>query len=83
MKNNNKQLVIYQTKNRAIEFRGDFERETIWGDINQIADIFALKNPAISKHLKNIYKEGELDKKATVSILETVRIEEKRKIIVR
>lgn len=80
-KNISKQLVIYQAKNGAIEFRGDFERETIWGNINQIAKVFSVQKAAISKHLKNIYKEGELDKKATVSILETVQIEGKRKIM--
>ena len=75
-----KQLVIYQGKNGAIEFRGDFDKETIWGSLNQIADAFGVQKAAISKHLKNIYKEGELDKKATVSILETVQTEGKRKV---
>jgi len=78
--NKQKQIVIYQAKSGAIEFRGDFERETVWGSINQIADVFGVQKAAISKHLKNIYKEGELDKKATVSILETIQIEGKREI---
>ncbi len=50
-KNISKQLVIYQAKNGAIEFRGDFERETIWGNINQIAKVFSVQKAAISKHL--------------------------------
>ena len=81
MKNNQqKQVMIYQSKSGQIEFRGDFERETIWGNINQIADVFGVQKAAISKHLKNIYKERELDKKATVSILETVQTEGKREV---
>ncbi len=79
-KETQEKLVLYQAKNGAIEFRGDFERDTIWGNINQIAEVFGVQKPAISKHLKNIYKEGELDKKGTVSILETVQIEGKRKV---
>jgi hypothetical protein len=75
-----KQLIIYQAKSGQIEFRGDFERDTIWGSINQIADIFGVQKAAVSKHLKNIYKEGELDKKTTVSKMETVQIEGKREI---
>jgi len=75
-----KQLIIYQARNGAIEFRGDFERETIWGNINQIAELFSVQKAAISKHLKNIYVDGELEKKATVSILETVQTEGKRKV---
>ena len=77
MKNNqHKQSVIFQARNGRIEFRGDFEHETIWGNINQIAQLFGVKKAAISKHFKNIYKEGEINKKATVSILETVQREE-------
>ena len=45
MKNKNfNQLVIYQAKNGAIEFRGDFERDTVWGNLNQIAQLFGRVN---------------------------------------
>jgi Fic family protein len=73
-------IEIYQTKNGEIQFRGDFSAETIWGNINQIAELFDVQKAAISKHLKNIYESGELNKKATVSILETVQKEGKRDI---
>jgi len=75
-----KEVAIYQAKSGAIEFRGDFEQDTIWGNLNQIADLFDVQKPAISKHLKNIYKEGELEKESTVSILETVQTEGEREI---
>jgi len=73
-------LMIYQSKSGAIELRGDFGRETIWGNLNQIAELFGVQKAAVSKHLNNIYKDGELNKKATVSILETVQKEGKREI---
>ena len=38
------QLVIYQVKNGAIEFCGDFERDTVWGNLNQIAQLFGKVN---------------------------------------
>jgi len=66
----NKDLVIYQTKNGAIEFRGDFRKETIWATQAQIAELFGVKRPAITKHLKNIFGSGELNEKAVCSILE-------------
>ncbi|PIR75341.1 MAG: death-on-curing protein [Candidatus Magasanikbacteria bacterium CG_4_9_14_0_2_um_filter_42_11] len=75
-----KQLAIYQAKNGAIAFRGDLEHDTIWGNLNQISDLFDVQKPAISKHLKHIYESGELDKKTTVSILETVQKEGKRMV---
>ncbi|AML49240.1 death-on-curing protein [Coxiella burnetii] len=72
--------VIYQAKSGKIAFRGDLERDTVWGNLQQIADLFGVQKSAISKHLKNLYKGGELEKKATVSILETVQMEGNRRI---
>ena len=71
------ETLIYQSKTGKIEFRGDFKKDTVWGSLNQIAELFGVQKAAISKHLHNIYRTKELDKKATVSILETVQIEEK------
>lgn len=79
-KNQQNQLVIYQTKSGKIEFRGDLEHDTIWGNLQQIVDLFGVQKPAISKHLKNIYREGELNKRATISILETVQKEGTRQV---
>ncbi len=76
---NAKDIVIYQAKNGQIEFRGDFERNTIWGSINQIGELFGVQKAAVAKHMKNIFYDKELDKKATVSILETVQMEGTRK----
>lgn len=77
---NETNLVIYQAKNGQIEFRGDFERNTIWGSINQIGELFGVQKAAVSKHMKNIFNDKELDKEATVSILETVQMEGRRKV---
>ena len=64
------QLVIYQAPSGAIELRGDFDRETIWATQANIADLFGTQRPAITKHLRNIFKEKELDEKSVCSILE-------------
>ena len=73
-------VVIYQAKNGAIELRGDWEKETIWANLNQIADLFDVQKSAISKHLKNIFDSEELPKMTTVSKMETVQAEGKRTI---
>ena len=65
------QSLIYQAKDGAIELRLDKKNETILANLNQIADLFAVQKAAISKHLNNIFKEGELEEKVVVSILET------------
>ncbi len=73
-------VVIYQAKNGAIELRGDAQKETLWATQAQMAEIFSVGSQAITKHLGNIYKEGELSKKATCSKLEQVQKEGSRTI---
>jgi hypothetical protein len=46
------------------------ENETVWLTQAQIAELFGTKRPAITKHLNNIYKTGELEEDNTCSILE-------------
>ncbi len=76
----NQKMVIYQTKSGALELRGDIEGETIWATQAEIAKIFAVNSQAISKHIKNIYKEGELNTSATCSKMEQVRLEGNREV---
>jgi len=64
------QIIIYQAPSGAIELRGDFDKETIWASQANIADLFGTQRPAITKHLRNIFKEKELDEKSVCSILE-------------
>ena len=45
--------------------------ETIWCTQKAMAQLFGVGVPAISKHLKNIFSEGELDSEVVISILET------------
>ena len=61
------ELVIYQAKNGAIELRGDFREETFWATLDQIATIFGRDKSVISRHLKNIFKEVELDRDSVVA----------------
>jgi len=75
-----KEVIIYQAKSGAIEFRGDFKRETIWATLDQIAAIFGRDKSVVSRHLKNIYIEKELDKKVTVAKNATVQIEGNRRV---
>jgi hypothetical protein len=56
------------------------EGETVWLTINQMAELFQVDKSSISKHLKNIYKTGELVKNRTVAKIATVQKEGKRDI---
>lgn len=56
-----KTIEIFQAATGEIEFRGDVEHETIWASQKQIAELFAIDRTVVSKHIKNIFKDGELD----------------------
>ncbi len=71
MKESLKQLIIYQSKSGAIEFRGDFNRGTIWANLSQIADLFQRDKSVISRHIKNIFKSGELMPNSVVAKITT------------
>lgn len=63
------EIIIYQPDSTlALDVR--VENETVWLTQQQIADLFGTKRPAITKHLANIYKSGELEENSTCSILE-------------
>ncbi len=79
-KSPNNKMVIYQAKSGAIEIMVDPTSETFLLTQQQVAQIFDVQKAAISKHVKNIFESGELRKKATVSILETVQTEGRRTV---
>ena len=63
------EIILYQPNDTvAVEVR--LEEETVWLTQSHIAELFGVKVPAISKHLKNIFECGELDENSVISILE-------------
>ena len=76
----NNQIIIYQTKSGKIELRKDVQNETVWASRMQMAEIFDVNPQAVSKHILKIYKEGELEKKATSSKMELVQNESGRTV---
>jgi prophage maintenance system killer protein len=65
-KNVQKGVVIYQAKNGAIEFRGDFTHETLWATQKQIAEAFGVNVRTINEHIKNVFKTQELREDAVI-----------------
>ena len=68
--NPNSQFLLYKTDKGDIKVDVLLQNETIWMPQSKIAELFEVKIPAISKHLKNIFESGELNEKVVVSILE-------------
>ncbi|MBQ9285853.1 MAG: hypothetical protein IJ209_06205 [Bacteroidaceae bacterium] len=71
-------IVIYQTPDGQTQIDVKLENETVWLTQAQMGLLFGTKKAAISKHIHNIYATGELEPTATVSKMETVRLEGKR-----
>ncbi len=77
---NQSEIILYTTEDGAVKIDTVFHDETIWLTQNKMAGLFDVNIPAISKHLSNIYEEGELKREATVSKMEIVQQEGARKV---
>jgi hypothetical protein len=67
------EIILYQTDElpQHIEVRLDEVNETFWLSLNQIASLFERDKSVISRHLKNIFKDNELDKNSVVAFFAT------------
>ena len=65
----NNEIILYQP-DASVKLEVRLEDDTVWLTQQQIADLFGVKQPAISKHLKNIFESEELDEVSVHSILE-------------
>ncbi len=66
------QFLIYSTPKDDVKIEAVVKDETLWLTQKAMAELFGVKVPAISKHLKNIFEEGELEESVTISKMETV-----------
>src|SRR3989338_11556614 len=76
-KSQNPQIVIYQAKNGSIDLKGDYKKETLYANLNKIAKIYGRDKSVISRHIKNIFKSGELQEKSVVAKIATTAADDK------
>ena len=74
------EFLLYTTPNNEIKVETYLHNETLWLPQKRIAEVFGVNVPAVSKHLNNIYEDGELQREATVSIMEIVQKEGSREV---
>ena len=72
------EIVIYEDGNVALN--ANVENETIWLSQKQMAELFGKSVKTINEHTNNVFKEGELQKEATIRNFRTVQIEGKREV---
>ncbi|MBR6774369.1 MAG: virulence RhuM family protein [Bacteroidales bacterium] len=64
------QFLIYSTPKEDVKIEAVVKDETLWLTQKAMAELFGVKVPAISKHLKNIFEEGELEESVVISKME-------------
>lgn len=73
------EIILYQPDS-TVKLEVKVENETVWLSQQQMAELFQATKQNISLHIRNIYKEGELDEESTVKEYLTVQNEGKRKV---
>lgn len=73
-------MVLYKSDKDDVSVNAYLKDDTLWVTQKSMADLFCVNVPDISKHLSNIYDEGELQKEATVSKMEIVQNEGGRQV---
>ena len=78
---NRGEIIIYRAEDNTVQLDVRMENETVWLNLNQMAMLFDRDKSVISRHIRDVYKECELSKEATVAKNATVQIEGGRAIV--
>ncbi len=62
IENNKSELIIYESKDGSIKLDVNLEDETVWLSLEQMAKLFGRDKSVISRHIKNVFIEEELDR---------------------
>ncbi len=77
---NNSKMIIYTTEDGLVKIETTFNSETVWLSLEQMSSLFQRDKSTISRHIKNIFDEGELIREATVANFATVQTEGDRQV---
>ena len=64
--NNSGKIIIYQTEDGLTKIDVKVENDTVWLSLDQMAELFQRNKSTISRHIKNIFEEGELNREVVV-----------------
>ena len=77
---NNSELIIYTTEDGLTKVDVTFDNDTVWLSLEQMTTLFQRDKSTISRHIKNVFEEGELLKDSTVAKIATVQMEGSRQV---
>ena len=78
---NRGEIIIYRAEDNTVQLDVRMENETVWLNLNQMARLFDRDKSVISRHIRDVFRERELSKEATVAKNATVQIEGGRAIV--
>ena len=74
MSENKGELIIYQTEDGLTKINVRMDNDTVWLSLDQMSELFQRDKSTISRHIKNIFQEGELTEESTVANFATVEL---------
>lgn len=74
------ELVIYETQDGKVKLDVNLENETVWLSLEQMSKLFGRDKSVISRHIKHIFEEGELERNSTIANFATVQTEGSREV---
>lgn len=78
---NNKELVLFTSTDGNVIVDVQLKNDTVWLSLNQLSQLFCRDKSVISRHLKNVFMDDELDRDSTVAIFATVQKEGERDVL--
>jgi len=75
-----RELIIFTTDDGKVSVQTHFDEETVWLSLDQMATLFDRNKSTISRHINNVFDEGELARAATVANFATVQQEGERQV---
>ena len=80
--NQKSNMIIYTTEDGLTKIETTFDEDTVWLSIDQMAELFQRDKSTISRHIKNVFSEGELQRESVVANFATTEIWSKESHIV-
>ena len=77
---NNSNIIMYTTEDGLTKIEVTFEEDTVWLSLEQMTELFQRNKSTISRHIKNVFSEGELQQESTVAKFATVQMEGARQV---
>lgn len=77
---NKGEILLYSTVDGKLKVEVTLQKETVWLTLDQMAQLFDRNKSTISRHIKNIFAESELNADSTVAFFATVQHEGKRDV---